>query len=813
MSEGDLTPDTSSVQVLSAILHEIGGSEHLPKFTGDDQDDENIMALAFTKPPKVAKKYGMSLELAAAFVEKCCIAVDAEDLAAAFEYVEKCRSSPAAQQHSTAVCTAALSRLGLQVISELGKGAFGTVFKCKSNIDKRTVAVKIVTDSKNSKEALREGQRLVNCHHSNIVRMHKIYDLGKGICALEMEMVSGGDLSQHLEAARRRPERRLPKDVVIRFSRQLLDAVSYLHEKSQMGLLHGDIKPQNILVSCKNAPSGDSPVDFSGAEIKLADFGLSKALAASNNAAAPFITNASTKAGMVIKGTMWYMSPEALQGATHGHERCFADDLWSAGLVIFEMDTGLTLQQFMTAPGAVNINEMLATASAQLLPLLCSIFASDPSSRCSSAEELLQILDASIDPLFEWQFFDKSTNAFTPVHPAAAFVLEKCFSSCQPQTSLSLKPPLDLNFDIQPLLKSAMALEKLGEQTQRSTGIKVPIRRILKTSALTSGAAIPVWQELIDAMEWRQCDPATCARLEIDSQKRNTSPDPARFRRITLQPGSLDSVQMSGFSLRSEPYLAPAQASDVAAMTARVHVSLPEWDVSEMLQIINPTLQSKYADYRHRVAAHCNGNPNERTLFHFAPEAIIPKIWQEGEGHDPRLSVWAEVGKGSYFSEHLMYGYAYNFKLWPSPSSCWAAESDPECGASLRVFATLVCLGNVADMGPGCETCPSESWNAWKQEFLYQKSPENPNPKPSRPPQMILPQDSAQKQHLLDLMQVKDAPRYSSIVSTEGDLSTHSQSTNRAPSGQFMRDFLESERLNGDGSMLCLTRLHHILRF
>jgi hypothetical protein len=160
-----------------------------------------------------------------------------------------------------------------------------------------------------------------------------------------------------------------------------------------------------------------------------------------------------------------------------------------------------------------------------------------------------------------------------------------------------------------------------------------------------------------------------------------------------------------------------------------------------------------------------------------------------------------------------MYGYAYNFKLWPSPSSCWAAESDPECGASLRVFATLVCLGNVADMGPGCETCPSESWNAWKQEFLYQKSPENPNPKPSRPPQMILPQDSAQKQHLLDLMQVKDAPRYSSIVSTEGDLSTHSQSTNRAPSGQFMRDFLESERLNGDGSMLCLTRLHLILRF
>jgi serine/threonine protein kinase len=786
MSEVDSAPNAPCIQVLSAILHDIGASEYTSKFTGDDQDDESIIAFSVTKPHKIANRYGLSLKLATAFVDKCCIAVDAEELASAIEHIEKCRLSPAAQQQSTAQITAALSRLNFHIISELGKGAFGTVFKCKSRTDKRTVAVKIVNDPKNSKEALREGQRLVNCRHPNIVCMHKVHDIGKAMCALEMEVICGGDLLQHLEAARQRPERRLPKDVVIRFSRQLLDVLYYLHERSEMRMLHGDIKPQNILVTGKHPPASNSPTDYSNADIKIADFGLAKTTSSpANTSMSLFMTNASTKAGM-FKGTMWYMSPEALQGVSQGRERCFADDLWSACLVILEMDTGLTLQQLMTAPGAVNMDEMLTKASVHLLPLLFSVFFPGPSSRGSSAKDLLRILDDSLNPLFEWTFFETSTNNFVPVHPAVAFVLEECFASCQQRTSLSLKPPLDLNFDISPVLKSATAM---GIQTQRSTGSVVVIRRTLKSSVLTSGTPIPVWQELIGAREWLQCDPSTCAKLDIDDRNTSASPDPSRFRRVILQPSSIDNVQIP-HPLKSEPYLHSAQAADIACMTARIHDSLPEWDILEMLQIINPTLQSKYADYRHRAAARSNGNPNERMLFHFAPDFVIPKIWQEGEGHDPRLSNWAEVGKGSYFSEHLMYGYAYNFKLWPSPSSNYMAEVDPECGTTFRVFATLVCLGNIADMGPGCETCPSDAWNAWKREFAYQKSPDNPSPKPTRPPIMPLPQDDAHKQHLLNLMQVKDAPRYDSIVSTEGDLATHSASTNKAPSGKLICDIM-----------------------
>jgi len=81
--------------------------------------------------------------------------------------------------------------------------------------------------------------------------MHKVHDIGDGCCALEMEVVPGGDLFQHLEACRRLPTARLPHDAVLRLSRQRLEALVYLHD--ELKWLHGDIKPQNILMQCSPA--------------------------------------------------------------------------------------------------------------------------------------------------------------------------------------------------------------------------------------------------------------------------------------------------------------------------------------------------------------------------------------------------------------------------------------------------------------------------------------------------------------------------------------------------------------------------------
>jgi hypothetical protein len=453
------------------------------------------------------------------------------------------------------------------------------------------------------------------------------------------------------------------------------------------------------------------------------------------------------------------------------------------------MDTGKTLQQLMTAPGAIRLEELLTKTSRALLPLLASVLAvPDAASRCKSAAELLQKLDASADPLYIWEEYDATAGKYACMHPAASFVLETAFLANEPLAQLPLQHPLDLNFDIKALLSSATAL---GSATERRSGVQRAIRRLLKPSALTSCCEIPIWQQLVDGKEWLQCPPATCAKLETDASIPSAAPDSNLYRRIVLQPGSIGSAQLP-LAMKSEPYCEPAQADDIAILSNRVHDSLPEWDISDMVQVVNPTLASKYADYRHRLASRCNGNPNERMLFHLAPDVIIPKIWQAGEGFESRLAQWAEVGKGAYFCEHVIYNFAYKYGLWGPPDQWTKDVPEPPVGSTMRVFAVLVGLGNVADMGPGCESCASPDFIQWKKEYDYQNPKKDPkiNPLPTRPPAMPLASDTAKRRHMLDLNQIMDEPRYDSVTSTEGDLSTHPASTCRTIAGRAMRDVM-----------------------
>jgi serine/threonine protein kinase len=752
-------PASASNEVLVAILNEIGASERLQVFLDDNLDDDALKTLSKLRPERIASIYGLPLDQAAAFIDRCLRLVPAAPTA----------FSPATDD------TVIMRSLNMEKIRELGKGGFGTVYEARNLTDLHKVALKIVKDPLNATHAILEGQRLRRVQHKNIVLLHKVHDIGDGSCVLEMEVVSGGDLSKHLEACRRRANPRLPHDAVLRFSRQLLEALVYIHEDKKW--LHGDIKPQNLLINCDPVPADGSPVDYSSAEIKLADFGMSKKL---DQLSATSTLMLGTMAG-VLTGTMLYLSPEALQGASNGcnYERSVLDDLWSACLVISEMDTGLSIQQIVKGPGSVNIDELLTKSSPELLPLLCSVLTVPSAAfRCNSAVELLSVLDSSLDPLFIWQCFDAASQKYVPVHPASFVFLERAFSANEALASLPLPPPLDLHFDIQALLSSPTAL---GFQTERRSGRKCRIRRVLKPSVLSSTQSIPVWQELVDGKEWLQCRPALCAKLDIDAKNPIVVLDTARYRRIVLESNSFDRVELP-HPMKTEPHLASTHADDIAMLNRRVHDSLPEWDVTGLAQVINAALASKYTAYRHQVATRCNGNPNERMMFHYAEPAVMTKIWQEGEGHDPRLTKWAEVGKGAYFSKHPMYGYAYKYCLWPSPPS-FAVKPEPPIGETMQFFASLVCLGNVADMGPGCETCPSPAWDAWKREPPVMD-------KPVRPPGMLLSADAAEKQHILDISQVKEAPRFHSVISTEGDLGTHPASTNKDASGRRICDIM-----------------------
>ena len=228
MSSDDDPLDAASTQVtvLSSILNEIGSSECLAAIVEDYVDDGALMTLSKLKPERVASRFGMALDKAIAFVGKCREASACRD--ATRKGAAMSSSSPPPSTLAPSVAPASLAddaaimrALNFDVVRELGKGAFGTVYEAKNLADRLKVAVKIVKDPQNAIQAIREGQRLRRVKHKNIVCMHKVHDLstvlGIGTCALEMEAVAGGNLSQHLEAARHRPEMSLPRDAVLRF--------------------------------------------------------------------------------------------------------------------------------------------------------------------------------------------------------------------------------------------------------------------------------------------------------------------------------------------------------------------------------------------------------------------------------------------------------------------------------------------------------------------------------------------------------------------------------------------------------------------
>lgn len=206
-----------------------------------------------------------------------------------------------------------------RIVSKLGEGGMGAVYRATDTKLNRDVAIKVLppslaSDAQYMARFEREAQTLASLNHPNIAA---IYGIEQG--AIVMELVEGEDL--------RGP---LPIDTVIAYARQIAAALEAAHEK---GIIHRDLKPANIKVAHDGI-------------IKLLDFGLAKAAEApvSNSAVgptqSPTLSLAMTKAGMIL-GTAGYMPPEQARG--HAVDR--RADIWAFGVVIYELLTGTPLFQ------------------------------------------------------------------------------------------------------------------------------------------------------------------------------------------------------------------------------------------------------------------------------------------------------------------------------------------------------------------------------------------------------------------------------------------------------------------------------------
>jgi hypothetical protein len=216
------------------------------------------------------------------------------------------------------------SRIGLyEIISTLGAGGMGEVYRARDTKLNRDVAIKVLLPAvANDPDRLvrfsREAQVLASLNHPNIGAIYGLEE-SDGIQGLVLELVEGPTLADRVA---RGP---MPVDEVIAIALQIVDALGAAHEQ---GIVHRDLKPANI----KLRPDGS---------VKVLDFGLAKAIdsgvvAGASATMSPTLTGpAMTQAGIIL-GTAAYMSPEQARG----HLADKRSDIWAFGCVLYEMLTG-----------------------------------------------------------------------------------------------------------------------------------------------------------------------------------------------------------------------------------------------------------------------------------------------------------------------------------------------------------------------------------------------------------------------------------------------------------------------------------------
>ena len=249
--------------------------------------------------------------------------------------------------------------------SELGRGGMGVVYKAEDTQLDRPVAIKFLgslVDGSESyrKRFVREAKAAAKVNHPNIISIYEI-SVNVGKTYIAMEFVQGTNLYGYV-----RDKGKLTPRQAANIVGQACSALQAIHE---VGIVHRDVKPDNILIA-------------KGGLVKLMDFGLAKSE-----------TSRMTAANAVM-GTPSYMSPEQAKG----EDADLRTDIYSMGLVLHEALTGETYfcegdvmerqkTEMPPAPG-----EMVADIPKEMDDIVMKCVAKDPVERYQTAAELLQAI-------------------------------------------------------------------------------------------------------------------------------------------------------------------------------------------------------------------------------------------------------------------------------------------------------------------------------------------------------------------------------------------------------------------------------------
>ncbi|KAM7117488.1 interferon-induced, double-stranded RNA-activated protein kinase isoform 2-T5 [Ciconia maguari] len=260
-------------------------------------------------------------------------------------------------------------------IEPIGKGGFGNVFKATAKLDERTYAVKRVRFTRNVKREVKELARL---DHENIVRYYCSWkgqdyvtypdsrqksDKEMPCLFIQMELCEQGPLGNWIE--KNRQDRKYQEMVQNKFL-QILKGVEYIHSK---GLIHRDLKPQNIFISHED-------------KIKIGDFGL--------------VTSVECETLTGDRGTRIYMAPEQF-GTQYGKEV----DIYALGLIWFEMLSAFSsCHEKSKLWNNVTEGKLLESFTNQFpteAPMIKKMLSRDPSGRYSASEILKFLMSVDKD--------------------------------------------------------------------------------------------------------------------------------------------------------------------------------------------------------------------------------------------------------------------------------------------------------------------------------------------------------------------------------------------------------------------------------
>ncbi len=276
------------------------------------------------------------------------------------------------------------TRLGpYEVISPIGAGGMGEVYKAKDARLGREVAIKVLpshlTDDPDLKARFeREARAISQLTHPHICTL---YDVGSadGVEYLVMELLDGQTLADRVEKGP------LPTDQVIRFGVEIADALDRAHRAD---IIHRDLKPGNVMLT----KSGVKLLDFGLAKVAASERGSELSSLPTEMAASRPLTQKGT-----VMGTFQYMAPEQLEGK----DADARTDIFALGCVLYEMATGKKAFTGASQASLVSailrdepkpISEIAPMAPPALDRLVKTCLAKDPEERWQSARDVMSEL-------------------------------------------------------------------------------------------------------------------------------------------------------------------------------------------------------------------------------------------------------------------------------------------------------------------------------------------------------------------------------------------------------------------------------------